>query len=67
MKRNVTKIIEECRKSGRLFERYDLSIADILSIKELCNNDYDLITKSFVFGYAQGYKAAISKIKKTRD
>ncbi|MBQ3021910.1 MAG: hypothetical protein IJD91_01100 [Clostridia bacterium] len=64
MKRNVIKIIEECRKSGRITARYDMKVADAMSIKEFCHDDYELITRSFIFGYAQGYKAALNSQKK---
>lgn len=64
MKRNVVKIIEDCRKSGRITARYDMRVADVIRIREFCHDDYELITRSFIFGYAQGYKAALKNSQK---
>ena len=64
MKRNVMKIIEKCRMSGKIIERYDMKVSDAITIQACCSNNYELITRSFVFGYAQGYKAAMAEMKR---
>lgn len=64
MKRNIKKIVEEFRKSGKITERYDMKVSDIMTIREWCRNDYELITRSFIFGYAQGYKSALKDKRK---
>lgn len=66
MRRDIIKIVENCRRSGKITARYDIKVADVMSIRECCHNDYDLITKSFVFGYEQGYKAAMAEMKRLR-
>ena len=64
MKNNVMKTIEEFRKSGKITDRYDMKVSDVVTMKECCNNDYELITRSFVFGFAQGYKSAMAEKRK---
>ena len=64
MEHNITKITEEFRKSGKITDRYDMKVSDIMTIRECCHNDYELITRSFVFGFAQGFKAAMAEKKK---
>lgn len=63
MKKDIKKMVEEFRKSGKITERYDMKVSDIMTIREWCRNDYELITRSFIFGYAQGYKKALNKRK----
>lgn len=64
MKRNIKKIVEGFRKSGKITEKYDMKVSDIMTIREWCHNDYELITSSFTFGYAQGYKSALKDKRK---
>lgn len=54
--RDTMNVIEEFRKSGKIVNRYDMKASDALAIREACKDDYELITRSFMFGYAQGYK-----------
>lgn len=63
MKRDVMRTINEFRSSGKITDRYDMKVSDIMTIRECCHNDYELITRSFVFGFAQGYKTAMAERK----
>lgn len=42
---------------GNINSNYDMSIGNILDIKNGSKDTYDLICNAFVFGYAQGAKA----------
>lgn len=64
MKSDVMRIIEEFRKSGKITDRYDMKASDIMTIRECCHNDYELITQPFIYGFAQGYKTAMAEKKK---
>ena len=61
-KLNTKKALKECRK---IFNNaYDVSYGDILSLKELTDNDEALFhVKIFELGYAQGYKAKTAELK----
>ena len=61
---NVLKVLSETK--GTINRYYDATIDDIRAIKR--KNDADLfgsMCDSFVFGYAQGMKAAKTEMKKT--
>lgn len=64
MKRNTLKVIEKFRASGKISDRYDMTAADATKIRQSSKDDYELITRSFEFGYAQGHKAAMAEMKK---
>ncbi|MBQ3021945.1 MAG: hypothetical protein IJD91_01280 [Clostridia bacterium] len=65
MKRlDVMERTERIRKSGIIKSAYDLKIKDVMRIHECSDNDYYKITNSFVYGYSQGYKAAMAEMKK---
>lgn len=59
---NVMQLIEETKRS--IDVKYDMSIDHIKDIKEQSNNFFDLISNGFIFGYAQGMKAAKANMKK---
>ena len=61
MKRNIKKIVEEFGKSGNITKRYDMRVSDIMSIREWCRDDYELITRAFIFGYEQGYRCCLAE------
>lgn len=63
MRRDTLKVIEKFRASGKITNRYDMTAADATKIRQSCKDDYELITRSFVFGYAQGYKCCASELK----
>lgn len=46
---NITK--------GNINGNYDMSIGNVVDIKNGSKDTYDLICNAFVFGYAQGVKA----------
>ena len=62
MERNLEKIISETRKN--LNPRYDITVHDMTCIKESSNEFFDLISNSFLFGYAQGTKAARKELER---
>ena len=62
--RDTMKSIEEFRASGKIVNRYDMKASDALAIREACKDDYELITRSFVFGYAQGYRSCLAEKRK---
>lgn len=62
MERNVEKIIAETRK--RLNPRYDITAHDMICVKESSNDFFDLISNSFLLGYAHGMKAARKELER---
>lgn len=62
---NTIKVIEQTH--GRINPRYDLCQENILDIANHKSNKYEAIMDSFVFGYAQGVKAAKAEMKKTKE
>ena len=54
--RDTMEMIEKFRRTGKIVSRYDMKASDAQTIKDNCKDDYELITRSFIFGYAQGYK-----------
>lgn len=61
-KLNVSKTIKEWK--GKIPTRYDATYQDIVQVINNSNGIFDLFHLSFVFGYAQGYKARTSELKK---
>ena len=59
---NVMKAIIENR--GKINTRYALDILGVNEILENSRDSWNLVYNSFVFGYAQGMKAAKKEIKK---
>ena len=62
---NTMKTIEQTH--GRINPRYDLCKQNILDIANSTLNQYEMIMDSFVFGYAQGVKAAKAEMKKAKE
>ena len=62
---NTMKVIEETH--GRINPRYDMCHQNILDIANHKSNKYEAIVDSFVFGYAQGMKAAKAEMKKLKE
>lgn len=60
--KDVMQLIGETR--GTVDTRYDMCANHIVDIKNQSNDFYDLICNGFIFGYAQGMKAAKSKMKR---
>lgn len=60
--KSAMQLIEETR--GTIDTRYDMRVKHVADIKEQSNGFYDLICNGFIFGYAQGMKAAKSEMKK---
>ena len=44
-------------------DRYDLRVSDANDIREMSSGSFDMICNSFIFGYAQGFKAAKAEMK----
>ncbi|MBQ3021907.1 MAG: hypothetical protein IJD91_01085 [Clostridia bacterium] len=63
-KLDVMERTERIRKSGIIKSAYDLKVKDIMRIRECSEDDYEKLTNSFAYGYAQGYKAAMAEMKK---
>lgn len=59
---NVMERIKESRK--RIKNSYDMKLRDICRIRDCSPDEYSKITNTFVYGYAQGYKAAKAEMKK---
>lgn len=66
MQLNVLKTIKQWKCTNRINPRYDLRLDDIRIIRENSENLLDMIFNSFVFGYAQGYKAAQAEMKREK-
>lgn len=64
-KSNLMEKIEQSRKLVK--SRYDLTFEEIMTLIENCRNEFDMVTMPFIYGYAQGRKAAIAEMKKTRE
>lgn len=62
---NTMKTIEKTR--GKINLRYDMCNANILDIANSTSNKYEMIMSNFVFGYAQGMKAAKAEMKKLKE
>lgn len=62
---NTMKTIEQTH--GKINARYDMCNANILDIANSTSNKYEMIMDSFVFGYAQGMKAAKAELKKLKE
>lgn len=52
---NALKIIENTRT--KINQEYDMSIDNVIKIKNSSKDTFNLICNAFVFGYAQGAKA----------
>ena len=59
---NVLKTIGGCRE--RINPLYDACLRDIRVLLDNFPGRVSLVSNSFVFGYAQGYKAAKAEMKK---
>ena len=59
--RDTMGVIEKFRRTGKIVNRYDMKASDAQAIREACNDEYELISRSFVFGYAQGYKCCLAE------
>lgn len=57
--------MELVRKStGRINDRYDMTITDMNSIMGASRDAWDLICNGFRFGYLQGMEAARAEMRK---
>lgn len=62
MKLNTMKTIEQFR--GKINPRYDIGCSDLKVLSENIPGRYELISDSFVLGYAQGYKAKAAELRR---
>lgn len=62
MQRNVMNIIGSMEKQG-IRDGYEMRAKDFLAVDEISRSKYELISNSFVFGYAQSMKAAKKEMK----
>ena len=61
-KLNAVKLIEEYR--GKINCNYDLSTSHMADILKNSKGKYSVICNFFIFGYAQGRKAAKAEMRK---
>ncbi len=61
---NVIKTVEGWH--AKINPRYDLDAAGILEIRDHNHGPIQLIFSAFTYGYAQGHKAAIAEMKKSK-
>lgn len=59
---NTMNVINSTRKTINRY--YDASLRDLFTIRDNSKEEYDLIYNAFVFGYAQGRKAAKAEMRK---
>lgn len=59
---NTMNVINSTR--GTINRYYDANLRDLLTIRDNAKGEYDLIYDGFVFGYAQGMKAAKAEMRK---
>lgn len=63
MQINTMKLIEEYKTEGKINPRYDATVRSIDDIYKNSCDTFNLICNAFVFGYAQGTKAAGKRVK----
>ena len=62
MRPNVQKTIETF--SSKINPNYDMMGRHYTELREMSDDLYFLVCNAFVFGYAQGYKAARAELKR---
>ena len=62
MRKNTMKLIKETK--GTVNPMYDASAEDLNEIRDNSNDMCELAFNCFIFGYAQGMKAAVADTRK---
>lgn len=58
---NTLKTIEKTKQE--ISSKYNISVESLIAIRNSEKDVYDLIQNGFIFGYAQGLKAAKAQMK----
>ena len=61
----IKKYIDRFLKEKSINQYYELSFSEMISLVEAVRQDiFKAVTTTFKYGYAKGYRAAISEMKK---
>lgn len=61
---NALKTVKEWSGTGKINPRYDATVGAFRELYNAYTDLFDLVSAAFVYGYAQGHKAAQAEYRK---